>query len=299
MPTTPPILAEAREEFEELIKTIRPKLHRYCARMTGSVIDAEDVVQDALAKAYYQLSTTEVASLEGWLFRIVHNKAIDYLREAKSSPIDFVEEYPPQSDVAPPLENEEMTTLAVSVFLRLTPMQRSCVVLKDVIGYSLAEISEMLDVSVGAIKAALHRGRDNLRVLAKSFDTDVPSPVGELDMTLLSKYVEHFNARDFDAVRSMLADDVRLDLVERMKKQGASQVGRYFNNYSELEDWCFTVGFIERTPAILVSDLAEPDRYMYIILLQWDQGKVSSIRDYRYARLIMMDAEIVVANNGG
>ena len=154
MQQTPPILVEAREEFDQLVQSIRPKLHRYSARMTGSVVDAEDVVQDALAKAYFQLADTEIANLEGWLIRIVHNKAIDYLRDTKRSPINYVDEYPPTSDEAAPLENQEKTAFALSIYLQLTPLQRSSVILKDVIGYSLAEVSEILDVSVGAIKAA-------------------------------------------------------------------------------------------------------------------------------------------------
>ena len=298
MATTSTILAAARDEFDELIKNIRPKLHRYCARMTGSVVEAEDVVQDALGKAYYLLSTTEVTNLEGWLFRIAHNKAIDFLREAKNSPIDFVEEYPPQGEVASPLENEEVTKLAVSIYLQLTPMQRSCVVLKDVIGYSLSEVSEMLDVSVGAIKAALHRGRENLRDLANKVDDNVPLPLDEPETKLLSMYVERFNARDFDAIRAMLTDDVRLDLVERLKTQGAVEVGKYFHNYSRIEDWRLTLGFVERRPAILVSDIEDPRQYIYIILIQWDQQKVALIRDYRYARLVMLDADIEVVRDG-
>ncbi len=76
-----PALTRARAEFDELVSEIRPELHRYCARMTGSVIDGEDVVQDALAKAYNALATTsQVSNMRGWLFRIAHNKAIDHLR---------------------------------------------------------------------------------------------------------------------------------------------------------------------------------------------------------------------------
>ena len=292
-----PLLAAARREFEELIRTIRPKLHRYCARMTGSVVDAEDVVQDTLANAYFQLSTTEVANLEGWLLRMVHNKAIDFLRDAKRSLIDFVEEYPPQQDVAAPLETDEMTTLALSIYLKLTPIQRSCVILKDVIGYSLEEVSELLDISVGGIKAALHRGRENLRTLAKTADFDATPVLGNSETRLLTQYAKHFNAHNFDAVRAMLADDVRLDMVERNKKQGA-EVGSYYTNYSKLEDLRLTVGSVDGKPALLVSELKESDQFTYIILLQWREGKVFKIRDYRYVPLVMQDAEVVVTGGG-
>src|SRR5712672_3487856 len=76
-----PHLQEARRRFMSLIDEVRPDLHRYCARMTGSVADGEDVVQDTLARGYYELSQLrEMPALRAWLFRIAHNRALDYLR---------------------------------------------------------------------------------------------------------------------------------------------------------------------------------------------------------------------------
>src|SRR5215471_9567862 len=70
-----------REAFERLLGELRPKLHRYCARMTGSVVDGEDMVQEALVKAIEALPDAgQLASLESWLFRIAHNAALDFLR---------------------------------------------------------------------------------------------------------------------------------------------------------------------------------------------------------------------------
>ena len=68
-----------RESLDRLLVELRPKLHRYAARMTGSVIDGEDVVQEALAKAI-EAPAEPVANPEGWLFRIAHNAALDFLR---------------------------------------------------------------------------------------------------------------------------------------------------------------------------------------------------------------------------
>lgn len=69
-----------------MVESIRPELHRYCARLTGSVIEGEDVVQDALAKAFYALSLQpEVPELRPWLFRIAHNQALDYLKSHGAS----------------------------------------------------------------------------------------------------------------------------------------------------------------------------------------------------------------------
>src|SRR5512132_4434968 len=73
--------AAARAAFDRLLGELRPKLHRYCARMTGSVIDGEDVVQEALVKAIEALpETPSIAHPDGWLFRIAHNAALDFLR---------------------------------------------------------------------------------------------------------------------------------------------------------------------------------------------------------------------------
>jgi RNA polymerase sigma-70 factor, ECF subfamily len=293
-PSLSPTLARARAEFEELVKDIRPELHRYCARMIGSVVDAEDVVQDALAKAYYALPTTSVANMRGWLFRIAHNKAIDHLRRVNHQPIEQLDEHPLVAEVEAPLEEQELVAFALSVFLKLAPKQRSCVILKDVMGYSLAEISELLDATVPEIKAALHRGRARLRELSKSVEVDAPAPLDEQERQLLARYVDRFNARDFDAVRAMLADEVRLDLINRTTRRGLAQVGEYFHRYDQIDDWRLGLGIVEHRPAILAYDpregLSQP---VYFMLLSWNDAQVSHIRDYRYARYVMRDADVI------
>jgi len=294
--TTPllsPALARARAEFEELVKDIRPELHRYCARMIGSVVDAEDVVQDALAKAFYALPTTSVANMRGWLFRIAHNKAIDHLRRSSHQHLEKLDEYALLAEPDPPLEEQELVAVALSVFLKLAPKQRSCVILKDVIGYSLAEISELLDATVPEIKAALHRGRTRLRELSKSLTANEPAPLDEQERELLARYIDRFNARDFDAVRAMLADEVRLDLINRSTRRGLAEVGEYFHRYNQVDDWHLALGAVENHPAILVYDSREPSSQpVYFMLLAWDDAQVSLIRDYRYARYVMRDAAV-------
>ncbi len=293
-PPLPPTLARARAEFEELVKDIRPELHRYCTRMIGSVVDAEDVVQDALAKAYYALGATSVTNMRAWLFRIAHNKAIDHLRRANQQPIDQLDEYPLIAEVEAPLEEQELVALALSVFLKLVPKQRSCVILKDVMGYSLAEISELLDATIPEIKAALHRGRERLRELSKSVELEAPAQLDKQERQLLARYVDRFNARDFDAVRAMLADEVRLDLINRTKRRGVVEVGEYFHRYAQVDDWRLALGTVDNRPAILVYDPHEAaPQPVYFVLLGWDDGQVCLIRDYRYVRYVMRDATVV------
>src|SRR5688500_12170839 len=86
-------LEEGRAEFLALVRGSRPGMHRYWARMTGSVADGEDVVQDALAKAYYELAELkEVPAMKAWLFRIAHNRALDFLRRYEHRMAEPLEE---------------------------------------------------------------------------------------------------------------------------------------------------------------------------------------------------------------
>jgi RNA polymerase sigma-70 factor (ECF subfamily) len=289
-PTPSPTLTPS--EFEELIQNIRPELHRYVTRMIGSAIDGEDVVQEALVKAHASLSLlTHDTNLRGWLFRITHNKAIDYLRRTRNEPLELLDEYPMTEEPDQPLEAKEIAVVALSMFLKLAPRQRSCVILKDVLGYSLAEISELLDATVPEIKATLHRGRSRLRELAETVSEE-QTPLDAHEQALLARYVDRFNARDFDAVRTMLTDEVHLDLVGRTKLKGAAAIsGNYFRRYNEIADWRFAVGLVEGRPAIISYDLTEdPTQPAYFILLTWEDDRVVSIRDYHYARHVLRDA---------
>jgi RNA polymerase sigma-70 factor, ECF subfamily len=122
---------------------------------------------------------------------------------------------------------------------------------------------------------------------------DLPQPkLSQADSDRLSAYVVHFNARDFDAIRAMIADDVRLDLVNKTRLRGKTEVSRYFGNYSKAGDWHLAAGLVEGHPAILVFDPNEPrSRPKYFMLLQWAAGKIAAIRDFRHARYIMDGAE--------
>lgn len=105
-------------------------------------------------------------------------------------------------------------------------------------------------MSVPAVKAALHRGRARLRELADEPD-DLPFPaLSEPHRSLLAAYVDRFTARDFDAVRDMLAQEVRLALVARARMTGRTEVGTYLHNYAYTSDWQFALGLVEGQPAV-------------------------------------------------
>jgi len=290
---------EARVAFDKSVGEMRPKLHRYCARMTGSVIDGEDVVQDALVKAISAFpSDGSIADIDGWLFRIAHNTALDFLRRRRRlDAMHADEELEMIAALTNPVSDHQAAAASLRTFMRLPVAQRSCVIMMDVLGYSLDEISQVTGTSVPAVKAALNRGRARLREIASEReDLSVPT-LAEPERLLLAKYVDRFNARDFDAVRDMLADEVRLELVNRTRMNGKGEVGRYFHNYSDIDDWRFVPGLVDRRPALLVSDPRDPSASpAYFVLLEWAGDKLTNIRDFRHARYVIDGAEVVVAD---
>jgi RNA polymerase sigma-70 factor, ECF subfamily len=284
-----------RAHFDRVLAELRPKLHRYCARMTGSVIDGEDVVQEALVKAIEALPRTgSIENPEGWLFRIAHNAALDYLRRrARQDAAHAHEDMDMIADPADPVRDHQIAAASLRTFMRLPAAQRSVVILADVLGHSAQEVGDVMGSSVAAVKSALQRGRMRLRELAQEPDDRPPPALSEHERARLMTYVERFNARDFDTVRSMLADDVKLDLVNRLRLAGRTEVGAYFTNYGRVHNWRFVPGFVERRPAILVSDPNEAsDRTKYFILLTWSDDGLVGIRDFLFASYAMDGAEL-------
>jgi len=289
-----------RETLDQLLGELRPKLHRYCARMTGSVIDGEDVVQEAMLKAIEAFADAgSISNPESWLIRIAHNAAVDFLRRRTRQEVVRSDEDPDMIiDPSATLNDRQIVAASLRTFMRLPVAQRSSVILMDVLGYSLDEINGITKSSIPSIKAALHRGRARLRELAEEPE-ELPLPVlADSERLRLTAYVDRFNARDFDAVRAMLAEEVRLELVNKsVLRRGRSEVGGYFDNYTRLTDWLLVPGLIDRRPAALVRNALSPSAApTYFILLEWAGDRLVGIRDFRFASYAIAGAEIFILN---
>src|SRR6185295_19831409 len=173
-------MTDPKVEFERLLAELRPRLHRYCTRMTGSVIDGEDVLQETLVKAIEAFPHTgPLANVEGWLFRIAHNASLDFLRRRSR-----------REGVQDGEEALEAIADPDSAIERRQAAAASLRTLMDVLGHSLEEISEVLESTVPAVKANLHRGRQRLSELAAEPDDRPPPVLAEADRQRLAAYVE-------------------------------------------------------------------------------------------------------------
>jgi RNA polymerase sigma-70 factor (ECF subfamily) len=282
-------------DFDRLLGELRPKLHRYCARMTGSVVDGEDVVQDALLNAFdARAQVGAIANMEAWLFRVAHNAALDFLRRRARHQATQSQEHPEM--IAAPVslvQDREIAAASLRTFMRLPPPQRSAVILKDVLGHSLEEICNVIGASVPSAKSALQRGRARLRKLAHEPEVAPEPTLADADRSRLAMYVECFNARDFDSVRLMLADDVQLDLVNRLRAKGRDQVGEYLHRYALAEQWRFEAGLVDGRPAMLVFDRHDPARWpAYFVALEFAEEGVVGIRDFLFARYALDGADL-------
>jgi RNA polymerase sigma-70 factor, ECF subfamily len=288
---------DARGEFERLVGELRPKLHRYCARMTGSAVDGEDIVQDALIKAFTALPNVGVIdNPEGWLFRIAHNTALDFLRRRVRGPMMQSDEGLDMIAAPDPTnQDHEVAATSLRTFMRLPALQRSAVILKDVLGHSLVEIASITGASEVAAKSALQRGRVRLREIARE-PANVALPMLSDGMRVrLIKYVEGFKTGDFNTVRAMLADDVKLDLVEKFRKQGKSEVGQYYTAYAATTRWVYAAGVVEGRAAMVVYDrVVSLEKPAYFVAVDFDGDRVVSVHDFLYARYAMEGIDLLL-----
>jgi RNA polymerase sigma-70 factor (TIGR02960 family) len=221
--------------FRELTDPFRRELELHCYRILGSLQDAEDMLQETLLAAWRGLDQfRERASLRTWLYRIATNRCLNLLRSRARRP---AEEVPPMPEPPPPTrrsepiwlqpypdvlleglsdsapgpaaryETKEATALAfVAGLQRLPPLQRTALVLRDVLGFSAGESASILETTEAAVKGALQRARAALA--QRPIDSShAPVPDSPQERELVGRFVDAVERGDMEAVVALLADD--------------------------------------------------------------------------------------------
>lgn len=199
-------LRAAWHRYVDLTAPLRPALHGYCRGLAGNLWDAEDLVQETLLKAFATLGSIhhEIESPRAYLLRVASNLWIDAARrrDAEARALASVEARPPAADPLP----AGVRDAGRALLDRLAPQERAAVVLKDVFEMSLEEIAAILNTSVGAVKSALHRGRERLR--------DDPAPRRpRASADLVERFVAAYNASDLEALLALMQDGGQVENV--------------------------------------------------------------------------------------
>jgi RNA polymerase sigma-70 factor, ECF subfamily len=240
------VLAAARagdeDAFRRLVEEHRPELHAHCYRMTGSVQDAEDALQEALLRAWRALPRFEGrSSVRSWLYRIATNASLDSVsrRAKRALPIDYgpaadaragppsdalvestwVEPYPdgdvPAGYATPEAryERRESVELAfIAALQHLPPKQRAVLILREVLGFSAQEVADTLETTVASVNSALQRARAAIdeRLPERSQQETLRSLGDDGVREIVERFVDAWERGDVDAVVAMLAEDATI-----------------------------------------------------------------------------------------
>lgn len=285
---------ERHQSFIAALESIRPRLHRYCARMTGSAFDGEDIAQEAIFEAYRKSERYDPSRpLEPWVTQIAHNRCIDFIRHRKvvakaQNAAGWVEEMieQPVEPSGPWIERalEGLVT-------RLPPKERACILLKDVFDYSLEETAALVGSTVGGVKSALKRGRIKLSTPkappATTSRTDIPG--------VLSLYAERFNRRDWDAVRELIREDALL----RISDIYAGSVKRQY--FTTFEAMTFPFRLVQgrvddQAVLMLLGGISSGDCVSAVILLETTENQIQRIRHYTRCPWLLQTASHIEVN---
>lgn len=273
-------IKENWHRFLQRTEPVRSDLHRFCRSLTGSVWDAEDLVQDTLLRGFAKLGdmAQSVDKPRSYLFRIASNLWTDRYRRGGEP---LLEEEPMTRDDEAH-RNADTRDAARQLIRLLPPQERVAVVLKDVFDYRLEEIADTLRTTTGAVKAALHRGRGKLAT------APVPAAGPPPSEALLDRFVEAFNQRDLDGVASLLRADAVAEVVSEGAGYGRQRIrdtSLYYSLFLEKGEPRAERRLFEGESLVLVwydIDPPRPAAVRDVLRFEELEGQISRLRFFAF-----------------
>lgn len=280
----------AWHRYLDTLTPFRPELHRYCRRLAGNLWDAEDLVQDTLLKGFATLGSVNVAieNPRGYLVRIAAHLWIDQhrRREAEAAAYSAAEVGPATT----PADRSEVGEASRRLLEALAPQERAAVVLKEVFEMSLEEIAAALSTTIGAVKAALHRGRTRLR-------DEAPTRRRIASAALVDRFVERLDAADFEGLLALMLDSACVEMPGALLEVGRREFERKgswlwqaVNVHPELTaelrppKWVNERVVLAGEPIVLgFMPLPDGRRPQGITRFEEEDGKIARIRSYCFS----------------
>ena len=247
---------------ETVLAAHRRELHIHCYRLLANFDEAEDAVQEALAKAWQARDTFGGAgNARAWLYRIATNVCLDRMRQVKTLDRSFAEvpwlQPYPDALLDEPVElvvARETIELAFLAVIQLLPArQRAVLILRDVLEWSAAQTAEALEMTVPAVTSALQRARATIA------DKRPPTtPPGPYEQELLAGFIDAHERMDAEASLAMVRKDIRITMPPNpMLFEGRAQMRELFGRAREMGEWRLIPAWVNRMPAA-VSYLKRP-----------------------------------------
>jgi len=200
-------LRAAWQRYVDLLAPLRPDLHRYCRRLTGSLWDAEDLAQDTLLRAFATLGSVHhrIENPRAYLLRVASNTWIDTVRRRGGEVAALAAGLP--APAGPEAAPGAVRDAGATLIQRLAPQERAAIVLKDVFELTLEEIAAVLGTTAGAVKSALHRGRTRLR------EPEAPAARPAPSLALVERFIAAWRASDLPGLLALVVEDAAVENV--------------------------------------------------------------------------------------